>query len=79
MSGHFMTQEDVLRKIREREAEIRELSNKLEEVNLDYMKREKIFVTTKTYMEQLYKEIYEKKNENSKLEQENMSLNLKIS
>ena len=79
MSGHFMTQEDVLRKIREREAEIRELNNKLEEVNLDYMKREKIFVTTKTYMEQLYKEIYEKKNENSKLEQENMSLNLKIS
>ena len=74
-----MTQEDVLRKIREREAEIRELNNKLEEVNLDYMKREKIFVTTKAYMEQLYKEIYEKKNENSKLEQENMSLNLKIS
>jgi hypothetical protein len=79
MSGQFMTQEDVLRKIREREAEIRELNNKLEEVNLDYMKREKIFVTTKAYMEQLYKEIYEKKNENSKLEQENMSLNLKIS
>jgi uncharacterized protein YgiM (DUF1202 family) len=69
----------VLRKIRERESEIRELNNKLEEVNLDYMKREKIFVTTKTYMEQLYKEIYDKKNENSKMEQENMSLNLKIS
>jgi uncharacterized protein YgiM (DUF1202 family) len=68
MSGQFMTQEDVLRKIREREAEIRELNNKLEEVNLDYMKREKIFVTTKAYMEQLYKEIYEKKNENSELE-----------
>ena len=40
-----------MRKIRERESEIRELNNKLEEVNLDYMKREKIFVTTKTYME----------------------------
>lgn len=60
----MLTQEDVLRKIRERDSEIRELTNQLESVNLDFLKREKIFNTTKTYMEELYKQIYEKKNEN---------------
>ena len=60
----MLTQDDVLRKIRERESEIRELTNQLETVNLDFLKREKIFNTTKTYMEELYKQIYEKKNEN---------------
>ena len=53
-----------MRKIRERDSEIRELTNQLESVNLDFLKREKIFNTTKTYMEELYKQIYEKKNEN---------------
>jgi acyl-[acyl carrier protein]--UDP-N-acetylglucosamine O-acyltransferase len=60
----MLTQDDVLRKIRERDSEIRELTNQLESVNLDFLKREKIFNTTKTYMEELYKQIYEKKNEN---------------
>jgi hypothetical protein len=51
----MLTHDDVLRKIRERDSEIREQTNQLESVNLDFLKREKIFNTTKTYMEELYK------------------------
>jgi len=73
-----LTQDDLLRKIRERDSEIREISQQVESLNLDFIKKEKIFNESKAYMEQVLKDIHSKRLENQTLSQKNMRLHIQV-
>jgi hypothetical protein len=60
----MVTADDLIRKIREREAEVRDISMQFEHLNVEFIKKEKIFNESKTYMQEILKQIHEKKLEN---------------
>jgi hypothetical protein len=53
-TGHLTT-DDILRKIREREAEIRDIVNKFDEIESSFIKKEKITKDSKSYMDEVLK------------------------
>ena len=65
-SGHLTTDE-LMRKIREREGEIRDITGQFEEIESNFIKKEKIFKDSKSYMEEVLKQIGEQKMVNQTL------------
>ena len=65
-TGHLST-DDLLRKIREREAEIRDLTNEFQDVEGNLIKKEKIFKESKSYMDEILKQLGEAKINNQTL------------
>jgi hypothetical protein len=63
MTGHVTT-DDLLRKIRERESEVRDITREFETMEAEFIKKEKIFVDSKAYMEEVLKQIHEAKINN---------------
>jgi hypothetical protein len=55
-SGH-VTVDDLHRKIRERESETRDISAQYEEIESSFIKKENMFKNSKTYMEEVLKQI----------------------
>lgn len=79
MSSGNMTTDDLLRKIRERDAEIRDIKNEYDDIEQDFIKKEKIFVDSKAYMEDIMKQIHEAKLANQGLISKNMRLHIQFS
>ena len=79
MSSGNLTTDDLLRKIRERDAEIRDVTHKFDDIQGNLIKREKIFLDSKAYMEEILKQINEAKYQNQALAQKNMRLHLQFS
>jgi hypothetical protein len=77
--GHPVTADDVIRKIRERDAELRDITLQYEHLNLDFLKKERIFNDSKTYMSEVLKQIHDAKLENQQLSQKNMRLHIQSS
>ena len=74
-SGHLTT-DDLLRKIREREAEVRDITRQFEEIEQGFLRKESIFKDSKSYMEQLLREIGEAKISNQTLQLKNSRVHL---
>lgn len=53
-TGH-VTMDDMLRKIRERESELRDINHQFDSIEADFIKKEKIFIDSKAYMEEIIK------------------------
>ncbi len=70
MSGHVTT-DDLMRKIRERESEIRDITSQYDEIETSFLKRESIFKDSKAYIESIMKEIGEAKINNQTLIMQN--------
>ncbi len=49
--------DDLIKKIRDRESEIRDITHKFEEIEISFLKKEKIFHDSKAYMEEVLKQI----------------------
>lgn len=64
MNSGNLTADDLLRKIRERESEISDITREYDQVYASFSKNEKIFVDSKAYQEELLKQIHEKKLKN---------------
>ena len=62
-SGHLTT-DDLLRKIRERESEIKDITSQFEDIESNFIRKEKIFKDSKSYMEEILKQIGEAKINN---------------
>ena len=77
-TGHLTT-DDLMRKIRERDAEARDLTKQFEEIHLDFQKKEKIFQDSRAYMEEVNKQISDAKLSNYTLQQQNMRLHMQFS
>lgn len=75
MTGHVTT-DDLLRKIRERESEVRDITREFEQMEAEFIKKEKIFVDSKAYMEEVMKQIHEAKINNQTLASKNMMLHI---
>ena len=67
-----MTVDDLLRKIREREGEIRDISHQFDQMEAEFIKKEKIFIDSKVYMEEIIKQIQEAKSNNQVLAHKNI-------
>ncbi len=78
MTGHVTT-DDLLRKIRERESEVRDITREFETMEAEFIKKEKIFVDSKAYMEEVLKQIHEAKINNQTLASKNMMLHIQFS
>ena len=74
-TGHYTT-DNLLHKIRERESEIRDITRQFEEIEQSFIKKESIFKDSKSYMEQLLKEIGEAKINNQTLQLKNSRIHL---
>lgn len=59
--GHVVTAEDILRKLKERESELREINMQYETLNIDFTKKERIFNDSKTFIQEVLKQIHEAK------------------
>ena len=80
LSGnHQVTADDVIRKIRERDSELREISMQVETLQVEFTKKERIFKESKDYIQEVLKQINDQKIENQVLEQKNMRLHLQVS
>ncbi len=53
--GQMVTTDDLVRKIREREGEVRDITMQYEQLNVEFLKKEKIFNESKTYMQEILK------------------------
>ena len=65
--GAQYSSNELLRRIQERDTEIRDLSLKYEEIEHGFLKRESMFKDSNSYMEQIMKEITEVKLSNQTL------------
>jgi hypothetical protein len=68
----------VLRKIREREGEIRDISHQFDAIEAEFIKKEKIFIDSKAYMEEVIKQIQEAKINNQTLHHKNIMAHMKF-
>lgn len=50
-----LTSDDLLRKIHERDSEIRDIQREYDKIEAEFIKKEKIFVDSKAYMEEVSK------------------------
>lgn len=62
-TGHLTT-DDLLRKIRDRESEIRDLTTQFQDVEASLIKKERMFKESKSYMDEIIKQIGEQKINN---------------
>ncbi len=53
-TGHITT-DDIMRKIKERNEEVRDMTKRYEEVEANFIKNERIFNDSKAYLEELLK------------------------
>lgn len=77
-SGH-VTVDDLHRKIRERESEIRDITSQYDEIESSFIKKEHMFKNSKSYMEEVLKQIGESKINNQTLGQKNIRLQIMAS
>jgi len=56
--------DELTRKIRERESEIRDITRKYDDIDTDFIKKDKIFKDSKAYMDEVLKQIHEAKLNN---------------
>ena len=59
-----MSADELTRKIRERESEIRDITRKYDDIDTDFIKKDKIFKDSKAYMDEVLKQIHEAKLNN---------------
>ena len=59
-----MSADELTRKIRERESEIRDITRKYDDIDTDFIKKDKIFKDSKAYMDEVLKQIHEAKATN---------------
>lgn len=63
-----------MRKLKERDSELRDISRRFEDIESGFINKEKIFKESKSYMEELLKQIREIRINNETLKQKNLSL-----
>ena len=59
-----MSADELTRKIRERESELRDITRKYDDIDTDFIKKDKIFKDSKAYMDEVLKQIHEAKATN---------------
>ncbi len=77
--GHAVTSEDIMRKLKERESELREINMQYETLNIDFTKKERIFNDSKTFISEVLKQIHEAKLQNQMIQQKNVRLHIQVS
>ena len=77
-TGH-VTVDDMLRKIRERESELRDINHQYDSIEGEFIKKEKIFIDSKVYMEEIIKQIQEAKINNDTLRHKNIIAHMQFS
>jgi len=69
-----MAQDEMINKIRDRDAEIREMQNKYDDLESGFISKENMFKESKAYMQDLLKQVQEAKKRNIELELQNSRL-----
>lgn len=74
-----VTVDDLLRKIRERDSELRDINHQFDAIQADFIQKEKIFIDSKVYMEEIIKQIQEAKLNNDTLRHKNIIAHMQFS
>lgn len=78
MTGNVY-QDDIIKKIREKDDEIKDIRRNMDDLEMNFINKERIFKESKAYMDELLKQIREQRVNNETLKQKNLRLHIQAS
>ena len=79
MNSGMVTTDELMRKIREREEEVRDIVREFDEIEQSFIKRETIYKESNSYIEQITKQINEVRSQNQLLQMKNNKVSIMAS